>query len=128
MLNKEDLIKLLDCLELPKTEYYILSSGSMLFYGLRETAGDLDLCVSHELFAEIREKYNLSDKDKKPTGFYPLSVDVEILPIDKADFSMEYKDGYPVEKLESVLCFKEERNSAKDQEDIKSIKEYLSES
>ena len=49
-MNKRELLKLLDSLNLPKTEYYILSSGSMLLYGLRDIANDLDLCVSNELF------------------------------------------------------------------------------
>lgn len=37
-MNKEELLNLLNSLELPKTEYYILSSGSLLLYGLRELA------------------------------------------------------------------------------------------
>ena len=48
-MNKEELLNLLNSLELPKTEYYILSSGSMLLYGLREIVGDLDLSVSNEI-------------------------------------------------------------------------------
>lgn len=58
-MNKEELLNLLNSLELPKTEYYILSSGSMLLYGLREIVGDLDLCVSNELFEQLKKKYNL---------------------------------------------------------------------
>lgn len=40
---------------------------------------------------------------------------------------MEYKDGYPVEKLEKILAFKEKRNAPKDQKDIENIKRYLKE-
>ena len=61
-MNKEELLNLLNSLELPKTEYYILSSGSMLLYGLREIVGDLDLCVSNELFEQLKKKYNLKEK------------------------------------------------------------------
>ena len=107
-MNKEELLKLLESLKLPKTEYYILSIGSMLLYGLREVAGDLDLCVPSELFEQLKEKYNLKESDKK-------------------DFKMEYKDGYPVEKLETILAFKEKRNAPKDQKDIENIKRYLKE-
>ncbi|MEI3357149.1 MAG: hypothetical protein V8R81_09285 [Clostridia bacterium] len=39
-MNKTELLKLVDSLNMPKTEYYILSSGSLLLYGLREKAGD----------------------------------------------------------------------------------------
>ena len=34
-MNKNELLKLVDSLNMPKTEYYILSSGSLLLYGLR---------------------------------------------------------------------------------------------
>ena len=88
-MNKEELLNLLDTLELPKTEYYILSSGSMLLYGLREIAGDLDLCVSNELFEQLKKKYNLKESDKNECGFYRISEDIEIVPNNKENFKME---------------------------------------
>lgn len=124
-MNKEELLSLLDTLNLPKTEYYILSSGSMLLYGLRERANDLDLCVSNELFEQLKEKYNLKDCDKNECGFYHISKKIEIVPNAKEDFKMEYKDGYPVENLETILLFKKKRNAPKDQKDIQSITDYL---
>ena len=126
-MNKEELLKLLDSLKLPKTEYYILSSGSMLLYGLREKAGDLDLCVSNELFKQLKEKYNLKESDKNECGFYHISEEIEIVPDIKENFKMEYKDGYPVERLKTILEFKEKRNAPKDQKDIENIKKYLME-
>ena len=126
-MNKEQLLILLESLELPKTEYYILSSGSLLLYGLRKVAGDLDLCVSYELFDRLKEKYKLKDSDKNECGFYHISQDVEIVPNSKENFKMDYKDGYPVESLKSILEFKEKRNAPKDQKDIKNIKKYLKE-
>jgi len=108
-MNKEELLNLLDTLELPKTEYYILSSGSMLLYGLREIAGDLDLCVSNELFEQLKEKYDLKESDKNECGFYHISKEIEIVPNSKENFKMEYKDGYPVESLRTILAFKEKR-------------------
>ena len=88
-MNKEELLNLLDTLELPKTEYYILSSGSMLLYGLREIAGDLDLCVSNELFEKLKEKYKLKESDKNECGFYHISKEIEIVPNSKENFKME---------------------------------------
>ena len=116
-MNKNELLKLVDSLNMPKTEYYILSSGSLLLYGLREKAGDLDLCVSNELF----------DKLKKPNecGFYQISKDIEIIPSNKDDFKMTIKDNYPVEDLKTILKFKQERNTPKDQKDIENIIKYL---
>ena len=124
-MNKEELLELLNSLNLPKTEYYILSSGSMLFYGLRDVARDLDSCVSNELFEQLKEKYNLNESDKNDYGFYHISEKIEIVPNSKENFKMDYKDGYPVESLSNILAFKEKRNAAKDQKDIENIKKYL---
>ncbi|MDO5556905.1 MAG: hypothetical protein Q4G05_01485 [Clostridia bacterium] len=54
-MNEEELLKLVKGLNLPKGEYYILASGSLLLYGLREKANDLDLCVSNERLKKFRE-------------------------------------------------------------------------
>ena len=99
----------------------------MLLYGLREIAGDLDLCVSNELFEQLKEKYNLKENDKNECGFYHISKEIEIVPNSKENFKMEYKDGYPVESLRTILAFKEKRNAPKDQKDIENIKKYLKE-
>ena len=124
-MNKKELLKLLDSLNLPKTEYYILSSGSMLLYGLRDIANDLDLCVSNELFKHLKEKYNLNENNKNDSGFYKISEDIEIIPNDKKNFKMDYINGYPVENLKTILEFKEKRNLPKDKKDIENIKKYL---
>ena len=124
-MNKEELLYLLDTLELPKTEYYILSSGSMLLYGLRDIANDLNLCVSNELFEILKEKYNLNENNKNDSGFYKISKDIEIIPNDKKNFKMDYIDEYPVENLKTILEFKEKRNLPKDKKDIENIKKYL---
>lgn len=124
-MNKKELLKLLNSLNVPKTEYYILSSGSMLLYGLRNIANNLDLCVSNELFKILKEKYNLNENNKNDSGFYKISEDIEIIPNDKKNFKMDYINGYPVENLKTILEFKEKRNLPKDKKDIENIKKYL---
>ena len=49
-MDKSSFIQKLNSIELPIGEYYILSSGSLLLYGLREEANDIDLCVSKVFF------------------------------------------------------------------------------
>lgn len=67
-MNKEECIAALEKLNLPKSKYIILSGGSLLMRGLRETTADLDLCASKKLAKQI-DLYN-SPKDDK--GFHAL--------------------------------------------------------
>lgn len=126
-MNKEEVIKLLEKLNFPKEEFYILSSGCLLFYGLREKAGDLDLCISEKLFEKIKEKYKLKEEKKNSCGFYKLQDKVEVVVDNPEEFqgSFTTKDGYQLQKLEIILRDKIKRNLPKDQNDIKNIIKYL---
>lgn len=127
-MNKEELLKLVDSIELKKGEYYILGGGSLVLFGIKETTSDLDLCVSEEQFNILKEKYNLKEEDKNECGFYHITDLVEIVPNKKEDFQMEEVDGYDVESIQKILEFKLKRNAPKDQIHIEKIKKYLAES
>lgn len=124
-MDKENLLKIINELNLPKSEYYILGGGSLVMYGLREKTSDVDLCVSIELFEKLRQEYNLNDTEKNQYGFYHINELTEVVPKDKKDFLFDVINEYQVEKLISILNFKKERNLPKDQNDIKNIIDYL---
>lgn len=124
-MNKEQLLKLVDSLNFPKEEYYILSSGSLLLYGIRDFANDLDLCVSEELFKQMINKFNIDIKSKNSCGFYHVNDLIEVCVNKKQDFIRNFKDGYPVETLENILKYKQKRNLPKDTKDIINIQNYL---
>lgn len=128
-MDKNELIKLVESLNFPQEEYYILSGGCLLFYGLREKANDLDLCISEKLFNNIKEKYNLVEEKKNECGFYKLNDLVEVVVDSPAEFENQYdfKDGYQLQKLEIILMDKKKRNLPKDKCDIDNIERYLSE-
>lgn len=124
-MSKEELIELIEKLELPKDEYYILSSGCLALYDLRDKVGDLDLCISNELFENFKKKYGIKEEDKNECGFYKLNELVEFVVNDKKNFVRDFRMGYPVEKLEKVLELKKRMNRPKDVNDIKKIEEFL---
>lgn len=124
-MNKEQYIENLNSLDLPKDEYYILGSGSLLMYGIREIANDIDLCVSLELFDYLNKEGIIDIDSENECGFYKLNDLVEVVANDKESFEYDLVDGYQVEKLEKILKFKENRNKEKDQVDIVKIREYI---
>lgn len=124
-MNKQEVIKLLQELDLPTTEYYILSSGCLVLYGLRDRANDLDLCVKPELFEKLRVKYNLKEKDKNECGFYHISDLVEVVVSGKYPFEYDVLQGYQVQKLEQILNSKIKSDKPKDKADVQNILNYL---
>lgn len=124
-MNKKELCYILEKLNLPKDEYYILSTCALMIMGVKENANDLDLCVSKELFVKLKEKYNIDERLKNSCGFYKLNDKIEIVVNDKKDFKRMWVDGFPIEDINVILEFKTKRNLEKDKDDIKKIKEYL---
>jgi hypothetical protein len=124
-MNKEELIELVKSLNMPNGEYYILSSGCLLLYGLRDKANDLDICITQNLFEEFKNRYNLTDADKNECGFYKISDKVEAVVTGKYAFEYDIKDGYPVQKLESILESKRNSERPKDIVDAQNILEYF---
>lgn len=124
-MNKEQLLSLLSKLNLPKDEYYVLSGASLVIRGIREQAKDLDLCISKELFEQIKDKYDLTEDKKNEFGFYKINDLLEIVVDEKEDFNMEVCEPYNLENLSTILEYKLKRNLAKDKTDVEKIKEYL---
>lgn len=98
-----------------------------LWFGIKDITGDLDLCVSEELFDTLKEKYNLTDDAKNECGFYQISDIIEVIPNKKENFNYDEVDGYWIENLEQILAFKKKRNAPKDVLYIEKIEKYLQE-
>ena len=129
-MDKQSFVEKLNLLNLPIGDYYILSSGSLLLYGLRDKVGDIDLCISKDLFDNyLKEKYQIDEESKNECGFYKLSDDIEFIVNDGKDpnykFEYDIVDGYPVQKLGIILRDKKKRNLPKDQRDIENINRFL---
>ena len=119
-MNRQEFIDELKKLDLPVTEFVILSGGSMLMRGLRDQTHDLDLSASQKL----AEMLNLPECPKDDHGLYVPFDNVQ-MDTDMGRFSFDVIDGYQCESLEDILKQKREWNRPKDWQDIKVIEEYL---
>lgn len=124
-MNKEQVLKMLEELNLPKDEFYVLSGASLVLRGIREICSDLDLCISEELYEKIKDKYELTDDKKNECNFYHISDELEVVVDKKEKFNWEICEPYNLENLNTILEFKIKRNKPKDQADIENIKAYL---
>ena len=124
-MKKMEFLNLLEKLHFPKDEYYVLSGASLVLRGIRKEANDLDLCISEELFNQIKDKFNLTEEKKNECGFYKINDNLEIVVDKKEDFKIEIGEKYNLEDLQTILDFKIKRNKPKDQKDIENIKKHL---
>ena len=120
-MNKSEFIAVLEELGLPKDEYVILSGGSLLIRGLRETTADVDIRMTKRLAREI----NLYDCPQDEGGYYQPLENVQATD-DFGETEFDIVDGYQCESLESILAFKKQKMRPKDLKDIEKIEKVLS--
>lgn len=121
---KEDIIKRLMDLNFPITDYWLITGGAMVLYGLRDATNDIDLGCSKSL-ADMLEKNGftttrLSDGTRKIT----IADDIEIFEdwiFDKA----EIREGISVISLKGLLEMKKSLGREKDLKDIELIEATL---
>ena len=121
---KEDIIKRLMDLNFPITDYWLITGGAMVLYGLRDATNDIDLGCSKSL-ADMLENnefptIKLSDGTRKIT----IADDIEIFEdwiFDKA----EIREGISVISLKGLLEMKKSLGREKDLKDIALIEAVL---
>ena len=124
-MNRQEIIRRLRGLKLPKNEYYVLSGASLVLRGIREICSDIDLCISEELFSDVKDRLKMTPDKLNSCNFYQLSDALEIV-VDKKDhFNLEEGDEFNLEDIKTILAFKESRNLLKDQQDIANIKKIF---
>ena len=123
-MNKEELLNLVDSLELPKQEYFILSGGALLMAGLRKSTNDLDIGITKKGLEILKKKYSL--KLTNPViPKYEITDKIECMIFDKLDTDIQYIDNYPCESLISIYNFKNRINRENDRADILAIEKVL---
>lgn len=119
-------------LNLPADHCVVIGSGILDALGLRKS-DDIDLVVSPELFARLRDTEGWAAQEKYNATVL-LMGDVEAWEDwganDEASFANLYKDslivgGVHFANPQYVLAWKKQRNREKDIKDIQLLEEYL---
>ena len=121
---KANIIKRITELNYPVNDYWLITGGAMVLYGLRDTTSDIDLGCNKSL-ADMLEKNGftttkLSDGTRKIT----IANDMEIFEdwiFDRA----EIRDGISVISLKGLLEMKQHLGREKDLKDIELIEAAL---
>jgi len=117
----------LKLLNLPKKTYAITGGGPLAIRGLRK-AFDIDIVVTEDIWNFLLRKYTPYDENHMRIGNIEIWKDLINLTYKKDEVinSAEIIEGYPFVSLNDTILWKQFLNRKKDQNDIKTIEEYLS--
>ena len=124
-MNKEELINLIESVKIDKTEFWLLSSSSLVMRDIYKDAGDLDIAVTEKGLEQLKQNYNLIPKDN---GFYIVTDNVECVcdgKIENLEFKPELINGYLCQNIYEYLKYLESSNREKDKIRIPLVKEYI---
>lgn len=124
-MNKEELLKLLETLKLGIEEFWILSSSALVLRGLFPDAGDLDIAVTDKGLEELKQNYNLKQKEN---GWYIVNDKIECICDGKKEnlkYQPELVENYYVQNLEEYYNYLLNSNREKDKLRINIVKEEL---
>lgn len=121
-MNKEELEKLISTLKIEKGEYWILSSASLVLRGIYDSAADLDLAVTEEGLKQLKENYNLVQKEN---GWYIVNDKVECVLDTKEPYKIEKFGEYYLQDIYDYYNFIKNSNREKDKKRIPLIENYI---
>jgi len=124
-MNREELIKVIENLNINKEEFWVLSSSALVIRGLFDSAGDLDIAVTEKGLNELKEKYNLKQKEN---GWYIVNDKVECVLDTKEDWKIDKYEGYNLESLKKYFEYLKISNREKDKVKYEIVKKELEKS
>lgn len=124
MINKEDIIKIVKELNLPKNEYWITSGAGLVMHNVKKGTNDVDLGCTKDLFEQLIKKgynYKIIEDNLR---IMTISDVVEVIENWFVD-EIIILDGMPVATLESIRKQKLQLGREKDFRDIELIDEFV---
>lgn len=123
-MNRAELIERVKALPFPKEDYWVITGGAMVLYGLREQTRDIDLGCTARLADELEKQGAEVSIRKDGTRKLVLDGDVEIMENWLCD-RVETVEDIPVISLKGLKEMKLSLGREKDLRDVALIDAYL---
>lgn len=124
-LDKANIIHEIIRLNIPANQYWVIMGAALVLHGVRESASDIDLGCTSELFNSLLDSgYSLSPSNsgKKKITLCPY---IHIYMEWTAE-NVVFIDDIPVADIYSIISDKERFARPKDLKDINTIKHFIS--
>ncbi len=125
IVNKEEIIKKINLLNLDKNDFYVLGSASLVLRGILDTANDIDLAITNEAY--LKNKNNLvylgTNHNSK---WYKLNEEIECCVEELSDKKVDFNEPFNLINLEYYYNnFIKESTREKDKEKKTLIEKWI---
>ena len=120
-MNKQELLNLINSLRINKEEFVILSSASLVLRDILIKANDLDIAVTKKGLEELKQNYQLKQKEN---GWYIVTDKIECV-LDYMENKKEKIDGYYLQDIHNYLSYLETSSREKDKLRIPLVTKYI---
>lgn len=124
-MNKQELLELLKTLKISKEEFWILSSSALVLRNLYKDAGDLDIAVTDIGLEQLKQNYNLKQKEN---GWYIVTDKIECVcdgKKEKLKYQPELVENHYVQNLQEYYEYLLTSTREKDKKRIDLVEKEL---
>ena len=121
-MNKEELLKVIEALNIDSEEFWILSTSALIIRGLYPDAGDLDIAVTEKGLEQLKANFNLTQKDN---GWYIVNDKVECVVDTKEDWKIDKCGKYNLESIKKYYGYLVTTRREKDKVKLEIVEKYI---
>lgn len=126
-MNKKELIELLETIKIDREEFWILSSSALVLRDIYPDAGDADIAVTDKGLEQLKNNYELKQKDN---GWFIVSDKIECVcdgPKEKLKYQPEKVGDYYLQNINEYYAYLLESTREKDKLRIPLVEKYIKE-
>lgn len=126
-MKKAEMIEKLKAFPYDPAEYWVITGGAMVLYGIREESSDIDLGCTAGLANQLEQEGYLYKVTDDGNRWFKLGEDIEVFENWLFD-TVDHVDGIPVISVQGLIEMKKDLGREKDLRDIALINDFLARS
>ena len=126
-MKKAEMIEKLKAFPYDPAEYWVITGGAMVLYGIREESSDIDLGCTAGLANQLEQEGYLYKVTDDGNRWFKLGEDIEVFENWLFD-TVDHEDGIPVISVQGLIEMKKDLGREKDLRDIALINDFLAHS
>ena len=123
-MNKWEILNCLSEFPYDRNEYWVITGGAMVLYGMREQTTDIDLGCSKRLADQLEADGCMLRRTDDGKRWFKYGENIEIFEEWLMD-SIETVCGFNVVSIKGLIKMKQELGRDKDKKDIELLKVFL---